>query len=352
MIVRLSGWTVKGDPMPLVDTAVYVNGYRTDHPNGLAETYAVMRQHQGWAWIDLSRPHRAEIQAVAEEFGLHDLAVEDAFHGHQRSKLDRYGSTLFTVLRPAQYLDDVEKIEFGELHVFTGPNFVITVEHDKVPDLGQVRQRLEAAPDLLARGPHSVLYALLDHVVNEYEPVMAGLENDIDEIEDEIFDAHPHVTRRIHELFREVTAFQRATHPLGLILDTVQHERKDDELDVELQARLRRVHGHVNRVVERGDALRVLLHNALSVHTTLVSQRQNEEMQRLSELSLAQSEEVKKISSWAAILFAPTLVGTVYGMNFRFMPELHWPLGYLFALSLMVALSFALYVWFKRRGWL
>lgn len=338
--------------MTIVNNAVYVDGRRTDNPKDLDETFAVMREHAGLAWIDLYHPHRAEIQAVADEFSLHELAVRDAFHGHQRAKLERYGDTLFTVLRPARYLDDVEKVEFGELHVFIGPDFVVTVQHAESPNLGRVRERLEAAPELLALGPHTVLYAILDEVVDEYEPVVAGLENDIDEIEDDLFGASPDVARRIYELSREVIEFQRATHPLGAMLEALRRGSEKYEVDEELQARLRNVHDHITRVVERVDAFRGLLQNALSVNATLVGQRQNEEMRRLSESSLAQNEDVKKISSWAAILFAPTVVGTVYGMNFRFMPELGWQLGYPLAVGLMVALSIVLYVSFKHRGWL
>ncbi len=338
--------------MTIVDNAVYVDGHRTNNPTGLDDTFEAVRERGGLAWIDLYRPDPVEIQSIADEFNLHEIAVEEALYSHQRAKAERYGNTLFLVLRPARYLDDVEKVEFGELHVFVGPDFVVTVRHAEFVNLGRVRHRLETAPEVLARGSHAVLYAILDEVVDEYEPVVAGLENDIDEIEDELFGADPDVARRIYELSREVIAFQRATHPLGGMLEALQHSSETNDLDPELQARLRGVHDHVIRVVERVDAFRMLLHNALSVHTTLVGQRQNEEMRRLSELSLAQSEEVKKISSWAAILFAPTLVGTVYGMNFKVMPELGWQLGYPFALGLMVALSLGLYVWFKRRGWL
>lgn len=338
--------------MTIVDNAVYVGGQRTDNPRNLDETYEVMRERDGMAWIGLYRPDLAEIQSVAKEFGLHDLAIEDAMHGHQRAKLERYEDTLFTVLRPARYLDDVEKVEFGQLHVFVGQDFVVTVRHAESPDLVRVRQRLEASPELLALGPQAVLYAILDEVVDQYAPVVAGLENDIDEIEDELFGADPDVTRRIYELSREVIEFQRATHPLRAMLDALQRGSEKYGLDLELQRRLRDVQDHVIRVVERVDAFRVLLQNALTVNTALVGQRQNEEMRHLSEASLAQSEEVKKISSWAAILFAPTLVGTVYGMNFEFMPELGWTLGYPFALGLMVVMGIILYLSFKRRRWL
>jgi len=336
----------------LVDNAVYVGGVRASAPHDLEETYEVMRERGGMAWIGLYRPGAAEVHSVAEEFGLHHLAVEDALKGHQRAKLERFGQTLFVVLRPARYLDDVEKVEFGELHVFVGPDFVVTVRHAESPDLAGVRRRMEASPELLRMGPQAVLYGILDEVVDRYLPVLAGLENDIDEIEDEIFAADRDVSRRIYELSREVIEFQRAVHPLVDMLDALQRGSEKYQLDGELQTRLRDVQDHAIRAAERSDAFRALLQNALTVHATLVGQRQNDEMQRLTESALAQSEEVKRISSWAAILFAPTLVGTVYGMNFEHMPELSWPLGYPFALLLMLVMGVVLHGVFKWKKWL
>jgi magnesium transporter len=338
--------------MTVVDNAVYVGGHRIATPAGLEETYQVMHEHGGMAWIGLYRPEPAELQSVAAEFGLHHLAVEDAFTGRQRSKLERYEDTLFVVLRPARYLDEVEKVEFGELHIFVGTDFVVTVTHAESPDLAQIRARAEEQPDLLAMGPQAVLYAILDEVVDRYAPVVAGLENDIDEIEDELFSGVPDVSRRIYELSREVIEFQRAVHPLAPMLDALRRGSPKYGLNVELQRRLQDVQDHVLHTVERADSFRALLQNALTVHTALVGQRQNEKMNRLSETSLAQNDEVKKISSWAAILFAPTLVGTIYGMNFDHMPELAWPLGYPFALCLMAVMGAALYVIFKRKKWL
>lgn len=338
--------------MVVVNNAVYVDGKRTADPVSLEETYETLRDRHGMAWIGLYRPDAAEIQSVAREFNLHELAVEDAIAAHQRPKLERYGTTLFTVLRPARYLDESEQVEFGELHVFTGTDFVVTIRHAETPDLSQVRRRLEDNPDLLSLGPEAVLYAVLDQVVDEYGPVVNGLENDIDEIEDQLFKGDPSVSRRIYDLSREVIAFQRATHPLLEILTALQDGFGKYEVDLELQRNLRDVKDHAIRVTERVDAFRVLLQNALTVQTTLVTQQQNAEMQSLTEASLAQNEEVKKISAWAAILFAPTLVGTVYGMNFKHMPELHWYYGYLAALGLMVLTSTVLYILFKRRHWL
>lgn len=338
--------------MAIVENAVYVNGYRNDNPKDLDETYALMRERGGMAWIDLHHPDPIELGSVTEQFGLHELAIRDALHGHHRSKIEYYGDILLTVLRPARYLDEVEKVEFDDLHIFVGPDFVVTVRHAETPDLGWVREQLEADPELLTLGPQAVLYAILEEVVNEYEPVVTGLENDIDEIEDELFGVDPDVTRRIYELSREVIGFQHAIRPLGAMVEALRRGEGKYGSGTEPQNRLRHVQHQITRIVERVDAFRVLLQNALSVHTTLVGQRQNEEMQRLSETSLVQNEEVKKISSWAAILFAPSIVGTVYGMNFKFMPELGWQLGYPLAIGLMLAMSIALYVLFRHRGWL
>ena len=338
--------------MSFVDSAIYVDGARTDSPDNLEDTYECLRERNGMAWIGLYRPGVSEIRSVAQEFELHHLAVEDAIAAHQRPKLERYGSTLFAVLRPARYIDETEKVEFGELHIVVGPDFIVTVRHAESPNLVRVRQRLEQTPKLLCMGPEAILYAILDQVVDEYAPVVAGLENDIDEIEDQLFNGDPSVSRRIYELSREVIEFQRATHPLLDMLTALERGFDKYDVDVELQRSLRDVHDHTLRVVERADSFRALLQNALSVHATLVGQQQNEEMRHLTEASLAQNEEVKKISAWAAILFAPTLVGTIYGMNFDHMPELGWAIGYPLALFAMVITGVILYIVFKRRRWL
>jgi magnesium transporter len=338
--------------MALIDNRIYVAGLRAAAPKNLDETYELLREREGMAWIGLYRPDATEIHSVAAEFALHPLAVEDALKGHQRAKLERYGETLFVVLRPAWYLDAEESVEFGEVHLFVGPEFVVTVRHAAQPDLAEVRRRMEDNPELLARGPQAVLYAVLDQVVDGYGPVIAGLENDIDEIEDQLFGGDPAVSRRIYQLLGEVVDFQRAIGPLRGMLEALLRGSDKYRIDIELQSSLRDVLDHVLRIVERTDVFRLLLQNALTVHSTLVSQQQNDEMQRLSEASLAQNEEVKRISAWAAILFAPTLIGTVYGMNFKHMPELDWRLGYPIAVAAMVAGGVVLYVLFKRRHWL
>ncbi|MGF6821477.1 magnesium transporter [Microbacterium sp. ZKA21] len=336
----------------LIDNAVYVDGHRAGSPADLTDTYETMREHKGMAWIGLYRPSPEEVHSIAEEFSLHPLAVEDALSGHQRAKLERYGETLFVVLRPARYLDATEVVEFGELHIFVGADFVVTIRHAESPSLATVRRRLEAAPELLAMGPEAVLYAILDEVVDEYGPVIAGLENDIDEIEDQIFAGDEAVSRRIYELSREVINFQRATRPLVAMVEGLRRGSDKYEVDIELQRSLRDVLDHTMRIVERADSFRAILENALSLNATLVAQRQNDEVRRMTELSLVQNDEVKKISAWAAILFAPTLVGSVYGMNFDVMPELHWTWGYPFAMLLMLGVGVGLYAAFKWKKWL
>ncbi len=241
------------------------------------------------------------------------------------------------MLRPARYLDESETVEFGETHVFVGRDFVITVRHSEVPDLGEVRRRLEDDPELLRRGPEAILHAVMDRVVDDYGPVVDGLENDIEEIESQVFGGSADVSRRVYELSREVIQFQRAADPLNDVLGALIRGEAID-VDSEVGRYLRDVQDHAQQVSERLTGYRDLLQNILSVNLTLVSLQQN--------------EQVKKISGWAAILFAPTLIGTVYGMNFDHMPEIHWTLGYPFALTLMVLTSLILYFAFKRRGWL
>ena len=338
--------------MSLVDSAVYVDGVRRAEPSSLDATYEARRAVSGMAWIGLYRPDPAVVASVAGEFGIHPLAVEDTVKAHQRPKLERYGDVLFSVLRPARYIDAEERVEFGELHIFTGPDFVVTVRHAEAPDLAKVRRRMEASPELLRRGPEAVLYAILDEVVDEYAPVVAGLENDIDEIEDDLFAGDTAVSRRIYQLFREVMEFQRATQPLLSMLAALHAGADKYAVDEELQRNLRDVQDHVVRVVERADAFRAILQNALTVNAAVVGERQNEEVRAMTQASLVQAEEARKISAWAAIFFAPTVVGAIYGMNFEHMPELGWRWGYPMAIAAMVVASTVLFAIFRRRRWL
>jgi magnesium transporter len=326
----------------IVDCAVYRNGVRDPGATTVDDLVAATRSGEAMAWLGLYEPTPSELETVARGFALHELAVEDAIKAHQRPKLEHYDEMLFVVLRPARYVDESETVVFGEVEIFAGKNFVITVRHGEAPDLHNVRRTLEGRPDLLARGPFAVVYGIADHVVDCYQPVVAGLENDVDEIEDEVFGGSATVSRRIYQLTREVIAFQRATKPLPrIIAELIDLPGVDDEE----RRYLRDVEDHAVRIEERVDGFRVLLQNILSVHLTL-------ETKGLTEVSVSQNEQVQKISAWAAILFAPTLIGTVYGMNFKHMPELEWRLGYPMALAMMLAVGLVLYAIFKRRRWI
>jgi magnesium transporter len=345
--------TVSTPRRTMVDSAIYAEGRRVASPKSLADTYrALDKTRDGVAWIGLYRPTEAELHSLENEFGLHELAIEDAIIAHQRPKIERYDDVLFVVLRAANYLDVQEEVEFGELHVFVGANFVITVRHSESPDLSHVRQRMEQDPTLLAMGPQAILYAIIDAVVDGYGPVVAGLANDIDEIESQVFGGDALVSRRIYELSREVIDFQRATHPLETVMSALEVGSAKYGVTQELQRALRDVADHLTQVNERVDGFRQLLRDILTVNSTLVAERQNEEMTRLALSSNNQGEEVKKISSWAAILFSPTLIAGIYGMNFKNMPELSWQYGYPYAIGLMVVSSTVLYFVFKRRNWL
>jgi len=327
----------------VIDDAIYVDGRRVATPAGLEDTFEALQEHGGFAWIGLYRPDAAELGIVAEEFHLHPLAVEDALKGHQRAKLDHFGETLFVVLRPARYLDDTEQVEFGEVHTFIGDDFLVAVRHAEAPNLALVRARLEANPELLSHGPMGVFYAIIDEVVDRYQPVLNGLENDVDEIEQQLFsDEGSGVAKRIYDLSGEVMDFQRATKPLIPLIEVIRADlgrrHHDDPSALELRRSFRDVLDHVLRVVEKAEELKQNLQNALSVNATLVAQRQNDAM--------------KKISGWAAIIFAPTLISGIYGMNFVRMPELHLPWGYPAALLVMLAFAVFLYVMFKKRSWL
>ena len=322
----------------IVDNTIYVDGRRAEESGSLRETYEAVRQRRGVAWIVLYKPTAEEFGSVVREFGLHPLSVEDPIKAPLRTKLEHFDGTLFLVLKAARYLDESETVEFDAVDAFVGENFVVTVLRGEPAALAAVRERLEGDPELLSRGPEAILYAIIERVVDGYAPVVAGLENDIDEIETEVFSGNAGVSRRIYELSREVIEFQRATEPLPAILDRLISGAEGPEVDAELQRHLHVVQDHALRITERVDGFRQLLQNILSVN--------------LTGASIAQNDQVKKISAWAAILFAPTLIGTVYGMNFDYMPELHWTFGYPFAMVLMLMVSVTLYLVFKRRGWL
>jgi magnesium transporter len=331
----------------IVDSAIYVDGRRSA-PYPLEKIHEARGEKGGFAWIGLYEPTKEEFDSVADEFGLHELAANEAIKPRQRPRIERYEDTLFVVLKTARYLEEKETVEFGEIHALVGPDFIVTVAYGETSELGEVRRQMEGAPDLLRRGPFAVLYTIMARVVDDYGPVAEGLENDIDEIEEQVFEGDPgtspEVSRRIYELSRKVIQFHQATQPLARTLGLLTQDGTRN-LDPELRRYLRDVHDRVLRVTERVESFRELLTNILSVNLTLIGINQ-------TQISINQNDQVKKISAWAAILVVPTLITGIYGMNFEYMPELHWLLGYPFSLLLMLTISVILYRAFKRSGWL
>lgn len=335
----------------IVDNAVYVDGKRAIEPGGITAAYAETKAASGTCWIGLYKPDPTEFGTMAREFNIHELAIEDSVLAHQRPKIERYDDVLFVVLRAARYVDKAEEVEFSEIHVFVGDDFVVTVRHGEGSELTRARRRMESDPELLALGPEAILYAIFDRVVDDYAPVVRGLENDIDEIETQMFSSSMDVTQRTYELSREVIEFQRATKPLiGMMNSLIAGAVKYDTPE-ELVEYFRDVQDHAIQINDQVSNMRELLQNIVTTNLAVVAVQQNEEFKELNQRSITQNDEVKRISSWAAILFAPTLIGTVYGMNFE-MPETRWEFGYPMALLLMAITSVAMWYWFRRQGWL
>ena len=337
--------------MAVSNSVVYVDGAVAQEGADPAEALAYARANAGMLWIGLISPNDDDVQAIGELLELNHLGVLESQRDHERSKLEQYGDELFLVLQPAQYDDAAEEVHCHEVDVFVGEDFIVTIVRDDVFDTGAVRQRLERHPELLERGSYIVLWALLEWVTRGYRGVLDGIEDDIDQIEEQIFSEDAHVSHRIFGLQREVIDLHHATAPLVDMLDRLQKIVQEREGTADAPA-FREIDDRARYVEGRVVAFRQTLDNALTVNSTLVDARRNEEMRKLTEFGLQQNDQVKKISAWAAILFAPTLVGTVYGMNFDHMPELHWALGYPMALGLMLATSITLYTVFKKRDWL
>jgi len=280
---------------------------------------------------------------VRKEFGLHELAVEDAIRAHQRPKLEIYDDTLFVVLKPARYVDSVEVVDFGEILLFVDEDFVVVVRHREASNLVQVRKSLEGRPNELALGPSAVLHAIVDKVVDDYSDVLAGVEGDIGELEAQVFSSGEAPTERIYKLKREVLQFYQATQPLLEPLDRLVGGGFA-ALSSELREYFRNSHDHLLRVVERIGAFRDLLTSILEANLIQVTVRQNEDMQR-------QNEIVKKVSSWAAIIAVPALITGYYGMNVPY-PGSGKVWGVVASTLLIGGLSLALYLAFRRRDWL
>jgi magnesium transporter len=329
----------------IVDCAIYDAGCRRGGELDWREAVdEVERTGCGFVWIGLHEPTEAQIAGIAERFGLHPLAVEDAVHAHQRPKLDQYDDLLFAVVKTVHYDDQLpggtaEVVETGEVMVFLGTNFVITVRHGEHGGLQQVRKQLESDPQLLALGPSVVLHAILDSIVDTYIVVCKALQEDIDEAETAVFTASGKVTDSnvIYVLKREVLELRRATAPLAPVLGHLSRGHMQ-QIDVHVRDYFRDVDDHLTEVVDRVNAFDDLL-------TTLVAAN-------LARVSVVQNEDMRKISAWVAIAAVPTMLAGIYGMNFTHMPELSWTYGYPLVLAVMATFCALLYRAFKRNGWL
>jgi len=318
----------------IVDCAVYEEGVRVAAHLPLPEAYERAKATaSGFLWIGLLEPTFEEFDDVTAVLDLPSLAVEDAVHAHQRPKLERYGDLLFAVLITARYVDPEEIIEFGEVMLFVSDHFVVTVRHGEAAGLAETRKNLESNPDQLRWGTTSVLYAAMDVVVDEYEKVTEGLDNDVDEIETAVFSGgrHNHA-ERIFKLKREVLDFRRAIRPLVLSISDLE---VDEE---EAREHFRDINDHLLRVAEHIESYEAILVSALNAN--------------LAQVGVQQNEDMRKISAWAGLIAVPTLIAGIYGMNFQHMPELQWYLGYPISLGIMALACWLLYSNFKKSGWL
>ena len=322
----------------IVDCAVYEDGRRRDGEVELNHAYEACRQSGKFAWIGLYEPSEKEFDSLQREFLLHPLAVEDAIHAHQRPKLDVYEGLVFIVLKTARYVDREEVVEFGEILIFLGDDYLLTVRHGEASALQDVRRDLEGQPELLKRGPGAVLHAIVDRVVDDYAPALEGLGQDIEEVENEVFsDSRTNPAERIYKLKREVLDFNRAAAPLVDPVDRLARGHYD-QVHPEVRAYFGDVNDHLIRVHEQLESYRDLLTSILEANLAQVTVRQN--------------QDVRTISAIVAIVAVPTMIAGIYGMNFEHMPELSWAFGYPLVLGLMVCICFGLYRWFKKVGWL
>ncbi|MFK0236765.1 magnesium and cobalt transport protein CorA [Streptomyces vinaceus] len=329
-------------PSVIVDCAMYRDGRRSPAPEDLSDALDQARASgDAFLWVGMHEPTEEEFEHVSKEFRLHRLAVEDALTAHQRPKLEVYDDSLFVVLKPVVYDDDTDTVTTGELMLFIGDSFVVTVRHGEGAALSAVRHRLEHEPEVLRHGPTAVLYAVADAVVDHYIEVAAELQADLEEVEAEVFAPQATDTKntaaRIYGFKRQVLEFRRATSPLLQPMDRLAfgnvpfvHEHA--------QPFFRDVADHLTKASEYIEGLDRLLSDALAAH--------------LAQMGVRQNDDMRKISAWAAMAAVPTMVAGIYGMNFDHMWELRQPWGYPAVVLVMVGACLGLHRLFKTRGWL
>lgn len=330
---------------------VYDGGIAHPTDAAPADALAEARRRGGMLWVGLTSPSDEEVSALAEVLQLERLGVATALRTHQRSKLERFGDHLFVVVQPSQYDEPTETVQCREVDLFVGPDFFVAISGDGAVDIDRLRTLLDEHPDIAARGPLGVLWGTFEYVTRAYRDVMDEIEHDIDEIEEQLFAEDEGVSRRIFALQREVIDLRHATAPLPAMMDRLEHYVSTRMPSGEAPG-YREIADRARYIDARVAAFRETLDNALTIHATIVDQRRNDQMSEMTRTSIEQNDQVKKISSWVAIGFAPTLVAGIYGMNFHDMPELSWPWGYPFAIALMAAVSTGLYLVFKKKDWI
>lgn len=321
----------------IINCAAYADGKRISDVN-LQDVHTALKDEHQFVWIGLHEPSEQILQKVKNEFDLHELAVEDAHNAHQRPKVEIYNDSIFVVLRTITR-NKAEHTEFGETHFFVGENFVVVVRHGSSVSYTEVRNRCESNPELLKKGVGSVLYAVMDFIVDHYFPVVHDMEMELEEIEAKIFKEKPsrETTEQIYDLKRELLEVKRAVSPLIEVCNKLMRfEIKC--ISEETRPYFRDVYDHVMRINENVDNTRELLNSAMEANFSLIS--------------ISQSDVSKKFAGWAAIIAVPTMVAGFYGMNFKFMPELEWHYGYFAVIFVTITLCLTLFFFFKRSGWL
>jgi len=336
------------------DCGVYEHGQRRPGRVPLHDAGKAARATSGFVWIGLQQPTAEDIATVAEEFGLPPLAVEDAVKAHQRPKLEVYDDVVFVVLKPVRYVDHEEVVDVTEIAIFLGANFVVTVRHGESTALGRVRTELDRADsELLGHGPTAVLYRAADLVVDGYEEAIDYINEDVDEIESQVFsdDDKADHAQRIYKLKREIAEFRRAVLPLATPLQRLTNGAVP-VVDKAAGPYFRDVHDHVLRAADAIEGHDRLLSDVLQADLARVSVRQSRIAVRQNEIAVRQNEDMRKISAWAAIALVPTAVAGIYGMNFNNMPELRWKYGYFMVVGFIASFCVVLYRLFRRNGWL
>ena len=330
-------------PGTVIASVAYSNGRRIGDV-ALDDISDVVERPDSFVWIGLFEPNEPLLRKMQEEFGLHDLAIEDALAAHQRPKIERYENSLFVVLRTAEVEDRAARetctVSYGEVHVFLGRNFILTVRHGYGRSFTSVRTRVESTPELLKQGPAFALYVIMDFIVDEYFPIVDALGEDLETLEERVLTepVNRESMTQIYKLKRDLISLKRVVAPVIEMAGRLQRYDDEDLIPVQTRPYFRDVYDHTLRINEMIDSLQDLLGTALEAN--------------LSMLSVSQNEDMRRLAAWAAIFAVATAIAGIYGMNFEYMPELHWVLGYPFALGLIVAACSLVYLRFKRAKWL